>query len=166
MSMTPRLQLPFIVAGQAQKEVTHNEALQRLDMLVQATCAAGPSNAPPINPQTGVCYLCGSAPTGDWAGHANALAQWTSAGWRFALAIEGTQIASAGTGLFWQFLDGGWSLGIVEATEIRIDGARVLGPRLSPITGAEGGTTIDVQARATIDAILIALEAHGLISAG
>ncbi len=34
MSATPRLSLPFIVPGQAQKELFHNEALQLLDVLV------------------------------------------------------------------------------------------------------------------------------------
>lgn len=32
---TPNLALPFILPAQAQKHVTHNEALQRLDALVQ-----------------------------------------------------------------------------------------------------------------------------------
>lgn len=31
---TPHLALPYIVQAQAQKEVTHNEALNRLDVLV------------------------------------------------------------------------------------------------------------------------------------
>jgi hypothetical protein len=32
---TPHLQLPYILASQAQKRVTHNEALRILDGLVQ-----------------------------------------------------------------------------------------------------------------------------------
>lgn len=35
MSVTQRLQLPYIAASQAQKHVTHNEALVLLDALVQ-----------------------------------------------------------------------------------------------------------------------------------
>ena len=32
---TARLALPFLAPGQAQKELYHNEALSRLDLLVQ-----------------------------------------------------------------------------------------------------------------------------------
>jgi len=34
MAATPRLSLPFLSVGQAQKEFTHNESLQTLDALV------------------------------------------------------------------------------------------------------------------------------------
>ena len=34
MPATPRLALPLIAAGQAQKDVTHNEAVLALDRLV------------------------------------------------------------------------------------------------------------------------------------
>ena len=37
---SPRLDLPYIQPSQAQKHVTHNESLQRLDALVQMTVLA------------------------------------------------------------------------------------------------------------------------------
>lgn len=47
---TARLRLPYILPSQAQKHVTHNEALQRLDAIVQLVVkdvvAAPPDNAP------------------------------------------------------------------------------------------------------------------------
>ena len=36
MSNTPRLRVPFLSPGQAQKEFFHNEALQTFDILVAA----------------------------------------------------------------------------------------------------------------------------------
>jgi hypothetical protein len=39
MSQTARLGLPYIVSGQAQKEVTHNEGLNKLDAFVTPVVA-------------------------------------------------------------------------------------------------------------------------------
>ena len=44
---TSRLNLPLMAAGQSQKEVTHNEALLRIDLLVQTTVMSGPQSTPP-----------------------------------------------------------------------------------------------------------------------
>ncbi|WP_336487289.1 DUF2793 domain-containing protein [Methylobacterium nigriterrae] len=66
---TRNLALPLIAAGQAQKHVTHNEALALLDALVQLACLDKDLAAPPPNPQEGDRYLVASAnPTGAWAG--------------------------------------------------------------------------------------------------
>jgi len=36
MTVTPNLQLPYIAASQAQKHVTHNEALRMIDALASS----------------------------------------------------------------------------------------------------------------------------------
>jgi len=159
------LSLPFIHTGQAQKEVTHNEALQRLDLLVQATCNGVPSNTPPTSPAEGQGFLCGDAPTGPWAGQANALAQWTIGGWRFAAPFEGMRIASITDARDWSFVQGAWSLGMLRASELRIGGVRVVGQQAPAIAAVSGGVTLDSEARAAIVSILNTLRAHGLIAA-
>ena len=53
MSSTTRLHLPFLSAGQAQKEFSHNEALQALDFLVAGAVEEGPRNDPPTAPVHG-----------------------------------------------------------------------------------------------------------------
>ena len=50
---SPRLGLPFLMPAQAQKHVTHNEALERLDLLVQLTVEAFEANTPPTMPLDG-----------------------------------------------------------------------------------------------------------------
>ncbi|WP_367112966.1 DUF2793 domain-containing protein [Sphingomonas sp.] len=79
---THRLALPLLEPGQAQKEFFHNEALTRLDIAVQGA-ATGPADTPPAVPRPGQCWIVGATPTGDWIGHAHAVAGWTDAGWRF-----------------------------------------------------------------------------------
>ena len=83
MTTTARLAMPLIQPGQAQKELYHNEALLVADAAVQASVAAVGLDAPPANPAAGACWIVGSAPTGAWAGRAQALAAFTATGWRF-----------------------------------------------------------------------------------
>ncbi len=85
---TPRLALPLIAAAQAQKHVTHNEALTVLDAVVQLSVADRLS-APPPSPAADARYLVAAAPTGDFAGHAGALAVHQDGAWRFVAPREG-----------------------------------------------------------------------------
>ncbi|WP_420140894.1 DUF2793 domain-containing protein [Sphingomonas sp.] len=86
---TPRLMLPLLAAGQAQKEVTHNEALTLLDMLVQPVVEASGIDVPPVAPQPGQIWIVGGAASGAWAGHADHLAGWSGGGWRFVTPQPG-----------------------------------------------------------------------------
>jgi len=78
-----RLLLPFLQAAQAQKHVTHNEALERLDVLVQLVVEDFGASSPPIAPLEGEIWALGLAVSGDWAGHASELAAWMNGGWLF-----------------------------------------------------------------------------------
>jgi len=48
---TTQLVLPYILAAQAQKHVTHNEALRLLDGLVQLSVLDRDLTAPPVSPR-------------------------------------------------------------------------------------------------------------------
>ncbi|MGE3622962.1 MAG: DUF2793 domain-containing protein [Bdellovibrionales bacterium] len=80
MSTTPHLALDYIVASQAQKEVTHNAALNDLDCLTQLSVIDTALNAPPGSPVEGDTYIIGPSPTGAWSGHAGKVAAYYS-GW-------------------------------------------------------------------------------------
>ena len=69
MTNTSNLGLPCIEGSQAQKHVTHNEALGLVDALVQLSVVARNVAAPPAAPVEGARYLLSAAPTGDFAGH-------------------------------------------------------------------------------------------------
>jgi hypothetical protein len=83
MSNSNRLALPYLAAAQSQKHVTHNEALQILDALVQLSVLARDVDAPPGPPAEGARYLVGSAPSGAFAGQAGRLAAFDDGAWRF-----------------------------------------------------------------------------------
>jgi hypothetical protein len=81
---TERLHLPYIMQSQSQKEVTHNETLNILDVLIQAAVEDMGMNTPPETPKVGQCWVVGSSPTDSWSGKANQIAQsLDGGGWFF-----------------------------------------------------------------------------------
>jgi hypothetical protein len=161
---TPRLALPMIEAGQAQKEALHNEALTLLDALVFGMVESAGGHLPPPSPVVGQAWIVGSAPTGEWTGRADAVAVWTAGGWRFVAAQEGMIVRLRTGGVILERTATGWMPGTIAGAAVAIAGSQVVGPRLSGITDPSGGATIDIEARARISAILVALRTHGLIS--
>ncbi|MBP0440145.1 DUF2793 domain-containing protein [Tianweitania sediminis] len=78
---TTNLLLPYMLAAQAQKHVTHNEALRLLDGLVQLSVLDRDLTAPPGSPADGDRYIVGSGATGAWAGWDLNVAIWTDGAW-------------------------------------------------------------------------------------
>lgn len=83
MSDSPNLGLPFLEAAQAQKHVTHNEALRGLDALVQLSVIDRDLTAPPSSPADGDRYIVNASATGDWSGKDNQIAAWQDGAWAF-----------------------------------------------------------------------------------
>lgn len=146
-STTPRFGLPLLAVAQAQKEITHNEALTLIDALVHAVVEAGPFDDPPVAPVPGQCWLVGSAPVGDWTGRAAALALWTSGGWRFSAPRAGMRVTRLSDGARVRFDDGEWTA-----------------PTL--VGAPSGGSTIDAEARSVLATLIAQLAAHGLLMSG
>ena len=163
MSGTPRLSLPFLSPGQAQKEFTHNEALQTLDVLVAGAVEEGPRSDPPASPLVGTAFIVGSAPTGAWAGKPQCVAAYTEGGWRFIPAVDGMDLYVKSNETSAAFRAGAWEIGRVRASQVMVNGQQVVGPRGAAIAAATGGTSVDTEARATIAEVLGVLRDHGLI---
>lgn len=140
---TPCLGLPLLFAGQAQKETTVNEALIALDFLFSGA-VEGIASEPPIAPQSGMAWIVGPAATGVFAGQIDKIAGWTEGGWRFIQPRYGMRLLDRTANAF-RYYSNGWTLVAAPA---------------SPT----GGSTIDVEARACLAAVLTALEEIGIIS--
>lgn len=80
---TPNLALPYLWPAQAQKHVTHNEALTRLDALSQIVLAGRDQTIPPETPDIGGLWAIGSPATAAWDGQDGQLALWDGTGWHF-----------------------------------------------------------------------------------
>jgi len=161
---TDRLSLPLLQSGQAQKEVTHNEALALADMMIQSVVVSVAPGSVPAAPAHGQCWIVGAGASGPWATHDHALTCWTSGGWRFAAAFAGMSVWSMADNCVVRFDGTGWIIGRVEATELRVNGTKVVGARAAAIPGPTGGTVVDSEGRFVVESILSALRAHGLIA--
>jgi len=130
---TPRLAMPLLAAGQAGKELAHNEALFRLDMLVQPAVVGVGTDVPPLAPTVGQCWIVGSSPSGAWAGQAGAIACWTAGGWRFAMPVEGYAVWCISSVKPVSYHGGLWHEGDVFGSRVVIDGTPVLRARGAPM---------------------------------
>lgn len=89
MASTQNLQLPLIAAAQAQKHVTHNEALTSLDALFFLAVASRSQSAPPSAPAPGERYLIAGPASGAWTGSEGNLAVFIDGGWRYFTPLAG-----------------------------------------------------------------------------
>ena len=79
--ITTHLLLPYILASQAQKHVTHNEALRLLDAMVQLSVLDRTRTTPPASPVDGDRHIVASGATGLWAGWDLNIAFWVDGVW-------------------------------------------------------------------------------------
>lgn len=84
MTDTANLGLPCIEGSQAQKHVTHNEALRILDTVVQLAVADRDLTAPPGSPAEGARWIVKSGAAGAWAGRDDEIAGWQDGNWVFS----------------------------------------------------------------------------------
>ncbi len=91
---TPNLSLAPLVSAQAQKHVTVNEALARIDAATQLAVLDRDLATPPVNPVDGDRYLVASGAIADWQGHDGDIAAWEDAtqGWLFLAPRPGWRV--------------------------------------------------------------------------
>lgn len=89
MDNTGRFDFPLILPSQAQKHVTHNEALTLIDGLFHLVIKTFGETAPPVTAQTDDAYVVGASPTGAWFGQAGNIAFNSDVGWRFIPPRQG-----------------------------------------------------------------------------
>lgn len=148
-NLSARLGLPMLIPGQGQKDVTHNEALAMLDMIVQPAVSSASQYSPPETATLGACWLIPVGATGVWAGRDSSIACWTNGGWRYAEASEGWAIWVVDEGVVLRRRGGEWQPDLVAA---------------APVPPPAGGQVVDAEARAAINLILERLRAARMIN--
>ncbi|MFP4239718.1 MAG: DUF2793 domain-containing protein [Rhodosalinus sp.] len=106
--LSPNLALPLLLPAQAQKHVTHNEALSLLDLLVQLRIASFDAVTPPAQPEDGEIHALGPGAMGAWAGQDGMLAAWVGGGWLFVPPRDGWRAWDAEEGGLRVFDGGAW----------------------------------------------------------
>lgn len=155
MSATPHLALPLLAAAQAQKHVTHNEALASLDALVHLAVKERGRLVPPESPGEGDRYLVGEGAGGVFATHDGEVAFFDLGLWRFLpprpgwrLYVEAEERIVVFTGTAWRDMghfsrdiDNLQRLGIgTQADDVNRLAAKLNAALLTALSPEEGGT--------------------------
>jgi hypothetical protein len=145
MATTTHLGITLLETAQAQKEVTVNEALTRIDAMLNCGVVDKDLTAPPASPQAGEVYIVAPSPTGAWAGKAGQIAYYDQ-GWRFIVPSEGIIFwvkdedkAYVHNGSFWQLLtsaSSGGSTAVPMVAEGRLSLSDTQAVTVSDITNA------------------------------
>lgn len=111
MTDTPRMLLPLLAPAQAQKHVTVNEALARIDALTHLVLGSISVSVPPVSAHDGMLYAVPEGAADEWAGQAGRLALRLGGGWVFVPPQRGWRafVQDVGNSALW---DGEvWRLG-------------------------------------------------------
>jgi Protein of unknown function (DUF2793) len=109
METTGRFDLPLIMPNQAQKHVTHNEALTLIDGLCHLVIKSFGQTTPPPSALIDDAYVVGASATGFWFGEDNNIAFNTDTGWRFVTPRKGIIALDSTTSKLVIFDQGIWS---------------------------------------------------------
>jgi Protein of unknown function (DUF2793) len=143
-----RFQMPFLAVGQAQKEITHNEALLLIDFMlhpvVEAELLVPPSALSEVD--AGKCWLTAANASGSWLGKPGIIACWTGASWRYVNGKNGMKIWRNDLQTNVIFQNQQWKLS-------------------NMIAAPTGGAFVDSEARTVIASILDCLRKTGSIAA-
>lgn len=98
-SETARLQMALLQPAQAQKHVTVNESLMRLDGMVNLVLQSVSTQTPPATVLDGQCWGVPAAPTGAWVGQTGRIAVGSNGGWVFLPPSRGMRAFVADRGV-------------------------------------------------------------------
>jgi len=107
--VSPILALPFLMPAQAQKHVTHNEALALLDVMVQLAVESFGATLPPAVPMEGEVHALGAGATGPWAGQDGKIAAFTGNAWAFLAPRPGWRVWGKAEGALRVWNGGAWT---------------------------------------------------------
>lgn len=151
MSDTPHLSLPLLAAAQAQKHVTMNEALHRLDALAAPVAQSADLVAPPEAAGAGDVYLVPQGAIGPWSGRGGEIAFFVNDGWDFAVPKTGWRVwvidrktPAIWDGEAWRFS----AIGVVDSGAFTSSGVLVGDETLGP--GGAHSTSLTIPDRAVV----------------
>ena len=125
--------------SQAQKHVTHNEAIRMLDALVQLSVLDRDLTMPPASPQEGDRYIVAEGGTGEWAGREGTIAARQDGVWMFFAPRTGWVAWVRDEGLLLVFDGTGW---VATAAGAPIFGVNASADETNRLTVAAAATLL------------------------
>lgn len=142
MAETYQFGLPLLASGQAQKHVTVNEALARLDAVAQLRVISDTAAAPPGSAVDGQAWIVAPGASGGWAGQESRIALFVNGGWDFLVPKPGWSAWIEDSGTRVEYVSGpGW---VGEGTGGSPSGAmtKLRVWELSHVLSAGGSSTV------------------------
>ena len=144
MTETAQLGLPLVQPAQAQKHVTVNEALARLDGLTHLTLVSTDVTVPPSGVTDGISYGVPVGGVNEWFGHDGEIAIWSNGGWVFVAPQTGWRAWVADQGKSAIYSGSDW---VASAVAVSPNGAASVFDvvEFDHVFGAETVSTTSVQ---------------------
>ena len=140
-STSPRFNLPYLFVGQAQKEAWVNEAFARIDALLHSS-VEGERADPPASPVDGEAWIVATGAISEWAGKEAMIATRQADNWLFIAGQEGMRVFDRST------------------RQERLFTTTWQNPTVP--TEPSGGSIVDVEARAVLSELILALRVSGV----
>lgn len=134
MATTNHLGVTLVEQAQAQKEVTVNEALARIDAMLNTGAIDKDLTTPPGSPSEGDVYLVAASATGDWSGHDGDIAYFDQ-NWRFITPRAGVNLWLNDEGRRYTYDGSAWSAS---------EGPDLKAYSYATATNASSGTSADI----------------------
>ena len=138
---TTWLKLPYLAAGQAQKHVTHNEALRMLDAIVHIRVEDRGREAPPALPEDGQRFALGAVPSGAFAGKAGMIAARQDGAWAFYQPYAGWIIWDAAEAEFLVHDGEGWRA-VFDPQNLRLLGVNTSADEINRLAVSSAATLL------------------------
>lgn len=133
-SITPRLSLTYLIAGQAHAVEDHNAVLNMLDAMIDGRVLSATTGTPPVA-VTGDCYIIpATGTTGEWVGLEGQVAAWFTNAWVYLAPVPGMMFWVEDESAQARYVGTAWVHGIGES----VFAAR----RTTAISLSTGGTNI------------------------
>ena len=163
MTQTPRYGMPYLQAGQAQKEIMHNDALARIDLLIHLAVESRRTTAADNVADTS--WIVAPGATGAWTGHDGQIALFDGSGWTFVGPLDGCIAFVRDESVFVHYSAGqwrdAWAVPSLAVGPVTLSG----GAAAAVVADPAGGAVIDVEARAALAKLLATLRSTGLVAA-
>jgi hypothetical protein len=161
--VSDRYALPLLQTAQAQKEVTHNEAVTLIDALLHLAVESALLAVPPLAPVAGTGWIIAAGASAAWAGRTGQVATWTSGGWRFVVPRQGCVAWLRDVQHFAVYTASGWRDDGWPVAGLRIGGRLALATAPATVPVPVGGTVVDVETRAALAILLATLRAAAIV---
>lgn len=121
MYNTPRHNLPLIAPAQAQKHITHNEALMTLDRLAQLSVQSRTQIVPPEPAADGAAFIIAPNAQGEWLEKEGQIAVRLDQNWRYFAPKDGYLAWCVVEEALLAYRAGAWSLAVPEKSVLEVD---------------------------------------------